>query len=388
MPDKYLCIDSNNILKSIKPNIYHYEFSDTYTSTSVDTSHKLVKIPSAGYFDTLGSGLIYKADHTAINLSGKYELRNRILINGIYYYIKSSISQSDRFLFTCIITSTVSDYEYHTMTLGDYILVPTTATVNGYINFINKNSNSIYLELSESMEPTIANIYGLDLFDCRLEYNFDETYSYESLQEFHLDEPMQISALINKIRSDYPSIQLYTDPNDRCNFKNTNEALYYEASIFDDDNRTAGVLHYEDPIYGRVIQEEIPILFRYETPDIAQYLNRRNEYLLNLFLTPIDLIYPKVKSGDPIQIGVHWDRYFNEQPPTKVNDQSDRVIYSFQTKCIIIALLLEKSQDPITVGDVILFIYNDGAKPIDIHQITEEVSGEEGIEYESPPRAK
>lgn len=387
MPDKYLCIDSNNILKSIKPNIYHYEFDASTEMISVDTSHKLVHFPLGGYYDELGSVFTLRSNHTAVSLSGKYELRNRILINGIYYYFKASCPVTDKFLFTCIITNTVSDYEYHVESTGEYILVPITATVEGYINFINESSSSLYLELSDSFTPLISNIFGVNLFDSRLEYSIHEVYPYESAQEFHLDEPMQVSTLINDLRREYPSIQFYTDPNDRCNFKNTNEAIYYEASIFDDDNRTAGVLHYNDPVYGRVVQEEIPIIFRYETPDIFQYINRRNEYLLNKFLSPIDLIHPKV-SGDPVHIGVHWERYLNEQPPAKVNDQSDRVVYSFQTKCIIIALLLEKSQDPITIGDVIMFIYSDGMKPVDIHKITDKITGQEVIEYESPPKVK
>ena len=387
MPDRYLCIDSNNILKSIKPNVYHYEFDVSTQATKVDASRKIAYLPSGGYFDKLGSGFIYRADHTEVELTGKHELRNRILINGIYFYIRSSCPNTDRFLFTSIITKTVSDYEYHVEENGEYILVPETGTVEGYIGFINGNSKSLYLELSESMTPQLSNIFGLNLFDCRLEYAFSETYPYESNAEFHLDEPMQVAALINKLKLDYPSVQFYNDPNDRSNFKNTNEAIFYEASIFDDDNRSAGVLHYDDPVYGRVVQEEIPITVRYETPDIFQYINRRNEYLLNRFLTPVDCIYPKV-AGEPIQIGVHWERYFNEQPPSKINDSSDRVVYSFTTRCIIIALLLEKTQELITIGDVIMFIYHEGMKPVDIHKITDRISGQEVIDYESPPKVK
>ena len=387
--NRYLYIDKYNILKSISSKIYHYEFVDSVGGISVNVNNKLATINcrDKSYSDI--SSIMDRNNNSSINILGKYELRPRILINGIYYYIRYTSEFTDKLLFTCIISKDYFTPEYHIEDNGEYIIVPENCRVSEYIDVVNSNSKSIYLEMSEEYhEFQVANIFGIDLYDCKSEYTFADVTPYDKLNRIFLDEPTQIAELIRSLRDSYPTIQFYTDPNDRNNFTKTNEFLYYEASVYDDDNRTTGILQYNDPIYGKVLAAEIPIRFRYETPDIIEYLNRRNEYLLNKFINTTIEIYPKVKSGDPIHIGISWNRELNEQKPEKIRDESDRVVYSFEVRCVIHALLLEKIEEPNKIDDVIVFIYGKNNKLIDLNNITTEIVGTEVIEYDSPPRVK
>lgn len=369
MATKYLYIDSaSSILKSIRPDLYTYEFTLDSDEFKIDSSRKLVTIGDKKRILDLPPTMKYYINNSNSDIEFselletpcKLKFRDRIKINGVNYYIKDTCKYKDKFMYSCFITDKVGRFEYHEESIGSYCIIPADAKFDDYVAYINNNSPDIYIEYTNDVfdmqKRTLCNITGIDLLNTKLEHIIHNTRVYSDETKFYLDEVGQTAQLIRDIKHLFPEVQLYTDANNRSNYNNVEEFLYYKSQIFDDESPFSSIVH-KDHMYKRVLRQAITVTFKYETYNINQYLNRRNEYLNGEFIQKINYIYPNIKRGVPIRIGINWLRDLRELDPEKVQDESDRYVYAFTTRCIIHGLLLESYDNPATIDRVIANIY-------------------------------
>lgn len=370
--DRFLYLESGVIFKTSSVHFYTFEFSESVNRLErvINSNIKLITIgvddsTTYGELYSLYPDYFYKFDPTEdslVTIRGKFQLRSKTEINGIDYILRFNHNQ-DLMIYSCFISGKSIDLSYTEVPeRGCYVLLPSDLLnepdlMDRAIELVNRESTQVYL--LKVAEPKIANIVGLDLLTSKRskKYNYSDTTVYDCDERVYLDEAKQISALIRDLMDKYPNIEFYTDPNSRDNSREYNESLHYESQLFSDDSPQTLHLNYNDPIYGRVRRIDLLISMKYETSDMVAFLDRRNEYMMNKFLTDVHLIYPRLNNGAKIQIGVQWSRDIIEETHDLRTDASGKYVYSFMTRCNLVGLLIEKYETPVRIDEVIKNFY-------------------------------
>ena len=370
--DRFLYLESGVIFKTSSMHYYTFEFSESIGRLDrvINSNIKLITI---GVDDTTRYSEIYSlypeyfhefdpAQDSLVSIRGKFKLRAKTEINGIDYILKYGHNE-DLLIYSSFISEKSVKPEYiEVPNRGCYVLLPSDLLdepdlLRRVIELVNKESTQIYM--IEVGPLKIANILGIDLLTSKLskKYNYSDTTIYDSRERVYLDEAKQISALIRDLIDSYPNVEFYTDPNSRSKSKEYNESVYYESQLFSDDSPQTLPLIYNDPTYGRVRRIDLLISMKYETSDMSTFLDRRNEYMMNKFLTDVHLVYPRLSNGSKIQIGVQWSRDIIEETPDLRTDTSGKYVYSFLTRCNLVGLLIEKYETPVKIDEVIKNLY-------------------------------
>jgi hypothetical protein len=185
-------------------------------------------------------------------------------------------------------------------------------------------------------------------------YSNDESIS-GLVEEFAMNDIIVVSAMINKLREIFPTIDFFTRSEDK-NQSNYNEWMYFDVVL---SGVSSNIFHnrvLDSKQYGKYWTTTTNVNFEYTTNDIETLLARRDEYRVGKFLMDLKTFPVQVGSKE-FQCSIFWDRNTlgAEYQVTTNKDISGTSQFTYEFTCTVIYTNLEYKQKPITMIEEVIY---------------------------------
>ena len=299
-----------------------------------------------------------------ITTEGEVPLLPANTVNGLTFYLKTqNHGTQTSYLFSSFINYTTEKSEWQDTEVGGYMMIPLEYQSLANDEFLDCINQSSFYHVRGTFTP--ANILGVDMKEKSVISEWTNDVPYGDYPRLYLNEAEIIAAFIKTMKEEYPEIEFFPQSSERKNLGK--ETVFYQSRLLADRSFRFNSNVLFETEKGRWYQTTIPLVLHYQTSDVAQFSHRRSKYLLSHFFMDVHHFYVKKKrwykdrfgnDEEVFRFSTYWDREIaDDLVKQDAPDGSGRDTFVMTIQCDLICSVVERSEEPIPIQDVINNIY-------------------------------